>query len=171
MPGTEFDPLRLRDSASVVSILRPSLVVGTGMTGILMKMACGISRGTYYNVKGNESRLSVVHALDVARMVRLVEARGGDYSFSDGQSPLVSDLAEALSVRIDHKRIPMVSPRLARYLSYIGFLTGGVTPEMLRYLTADHLTVDSENMKSLESFIPRNVVEYLTTHQYTEEDI
>ena len=149
MPGTEFDPLRLRDSASVVSILRPSLVVGTGMTGIL----------------------SVVHALDVARMVRLVEARGGDYSFSDGQSPLVSDLAEALSVRIDHKRIPTVSPRLARYLSYIGFLTGGVTPEMLRYLTADHLTVDSENMKSLESFIPRNVVEYLTTHQYTEEDI
>ena len=102
----------------VLTILRPVMTLGTGMTGQLMTMARGIDRGTYLNIKGNESRRSVVHAIDVAKVVEKVAPIGGTFNVADGCDPRLIDLAEALSARIRGKRIPAIAEKWFR-LSFL----------------------------------------------------
>ena len=60
-----------------LSILRPAMVVGTGMGGELRRLVNSIYRGTYRHVTGNDARVSVVHAVDVARAARMAVAQSG----------------------------------------------------------------------------------------------
>ncbi|MDE6496844.1 MAG: hypothetical protein K2L30_11470 [Duncaniella sp.] len=169
--GAEFDATLLNDNDAIISILRPAHIVGTGMDGIPRQIVNGIARGTYFHVQGNEARISVVHALDVARLARIVAPVGGEYRFSDNSNPTVIELAEALSVRVNHKRIPTLSPKWARTASRFGGWLGGVTGNLLATLTSDNTVSNPTDLSSLKDFEPRNVVDYLSTHKYDENDI
>ena len=169
--GTKFDATVLNGNSAVISILRPAHIIGTGMDGIPRQIVNGIARGTYFHVQGNEARISVVHALDVARLTRIVAPVGGEYRFSDNCNPTVTELAEALSVRVNHKRIPTLSPKWAKIASRFGGWLGGVTTDLLATLTSDNTVSSPTDLSTLKGFEPRNVVDYLSTHKYDENDI
>lgn len=169
--GTTFNSDRLNGDNAIISILRPAHIVGTGMDGIPRQIVNGIARGTYFHVEGNEARISIVHALDVARLAKTVASVGGEYRFSDNVNPTVTELAEALSVRVNHKRIPTLSPKWARIASRFGGWFGGIDSKLLTILTSDNTIQNPTDLSSITDFEPRNVVNYLSTHKYDENDI
>lgn len=157
----------------VLTILRPVMTLGTGMTGQLMTMARGIDRGTYLNIKGNESRRSVVHAIDVAKVVEKVAPIGGTFNVADGCDPRLIDLAEALSARIRGKRIPAIAEKWFRLAAKVGDLLGGHFPidsKGLAKLTKT-LTFSSERLQKAIDWQPISVVEYLRTHDYENDGL
>lgn len=169
IPGnTEVDIPDTTLPGCVTTIMRLPHVVGTGMTGILIEIVAMIKRGTMFHVAGNEARVSVIHALDVARLALTLSAVGGDYTLSDGINPTWHDLVEALSVRVDHKRVTTIKPSWAKYLAWAGPIIGGPDRDMLSKITTDSI-VEASELPVAGDMI--NVVEYLSTHNYDDHDI
>lgn len=179
---TSLDEMRASDVERVVSdraiecgicltVLRMPPIVGTGMTGILRKLVNGIYRGSLTHIEGNEARVSVVHAVDVARAARLTARKGGVYNVTDGVSPTVHDLMEALAFRLDDKRIFTVSPKRARRIAWLGrIIPQAFNPRMLEWMTTT-LTFSSERIAQTVDFKPHSVVEYLRTHDYDDNSL
>ncbi len=155
-----------------LSILRPALIVGTGMKGTLGSMVRGINAGYYFHIKGNEARRSVVHAYDVARATRLIAPIGGTYNLADGVHPTVHDLAEAIAHRMGDKRISTLSQRMVKIAARIGDIVGIIpfSTARLSQLTQT-LTVSTAAIESVIDWQQRNVVDFLLTHEYDENDL
>lgn len=166
-PGHDVPQLRMPGQPTV-TVVRTAHVVGTGMTGLPMRMAAAIGRSLYSHVAGDESRISVVHALDVARLVRRLAPLGGEWTVSDGQDPTVSDFAEALSMRLGHKRVTTMSPHKAWWAAWATSLIGGLSRAQEKRLRQGD-TVEPTPLPF--DFTPIHVVDYLKTHQYGPEDI
>ena len=95
-------------------ILRCAPVVGTGMRGRVYELAKDIAKGIFFHFPGNQARMSVVHATDVARAVKILgqsEANHRVYNLSDNTDPFIHDMAEALAYRMNNKRISTLSTR------------------------------------------------------------
>lgn len=146
-------------------------IIGTAMDGIPMTMAKLINRGTYYNTSESEAHLSVVHAIDVAKAAKCLVGMQGTYYINDDTNPSFAQLAEALSWRLGHKRIPTLSEKTAKWANLLGWLIGGANKKLLTQLTTETiLPPTSEYLKQVG--IPTiNVVRHLSTHQYSETDI
>ena len=80
-----------------LTILRPSTMFGSGMKGWADRMFKDVVTNRYVHIRGNDARLSVVMALDVARAVRRLYHKGGLYNVNDGKQPTYLELAEAMS--------------------------------------------------------------------------
>lgn len=155
-----------------LTILRPALIVGTGMGGELRRMVNDIYRGRYHHVEGNEARCSVVHASDVARAALTAADTGGVYNLTDLADPTRHDLAEALAYRMGNKRIYTVTPRRAqmwaRIGSWIPFLW--LNRRRLGQLSST-LTFDGRKFATRYGFTPSAVTDYLRNHQYDENSL
>lgn len=136
-------------------------IVGTGMTGLPMELARRVASGSFFHIEGNEARLSVVHATDVARAVRLALGHKGAWTVTDGCDPTFDDLAEALAHRLGDKRILTLKPLWARFL---------MNGRLRRTVTAD-CRADGSEFASRFGFSPTPVTEYLTTHVYDDESL
>lgn len=155
-------------------------VIGTGMTGAMMKMAQNVARGLYVRphkrptVNGhrtisglvtrrknevgedNSQIISVVHAIDVAKAAQRLAGQEGEFWIDDNSSTTVDDLAGAFTIRLKDKRIPV--------------WPGWVVSILRRIFRVpfEEFTPRGERVTEIE---PMNVVDYLSTHQYTEEDV
>ena len=156
----------------VLSILRPAMVVGTGMGGELRNLVNRIYRGTYRHITGSEARVSVIHAVDVARAARMAVGRSGTWNLTDGNDPLRHDLVEALAWRLRHKRVYSISPKHARLLARIGSylpFTGFSKSSLHSQLST--LTFDGSSFCRLTGFSPVSVTHYLQTHNYDDSSL
>lgn len=147
-------------------ILRPANIVGTGMTGLPMRMARGIARGTLMHIRDNSAALSVVHALDVARLSVELQDAPGIYNLTDGRDTTVDALIDALAHRLNDKSVGTLRPRWARWLygrRYYDRLT--------RSLTFDSTAVRSALTAAGRSAEMIDVVQRLNTHRYGQDDI
>lgn len=144
-----------------VTVLRCQTIVGTGMCGLPMRIAAGIASGRYVQVKGNEARISVVHAVDVARATRVAAGTSGEFRLTDRMDPGINELAEALAYRMGDKRLLAIGARWAR-LWYGG--------DYFRRLTTDATVADTFGERFPE-FSPVSVVNYLRTHVYDEKSL
>ena len=156
-----------------LSILRPAMIMGTGMKGSLRSMVNGINSGYYFHIKDNNARRSIVHALDVAKAAQLIAPIGGTYNLTDNIHPTVHQLAEAVAQRIGGKRIYTLPRRCVNILAKIGDLMGNHAPistKRLEQLTQT-LTFNSDAIAKAIDWSPLNVAEYISTHQYTDNDI
>lgn len=155
-----------------LSILRCPPIIGTGMNGPLRELVNSIYRGSYSHISNDDSRISVVHAVDVARAAVDIAPIGGVYNMTDGVNPTRHDLAEALSARIGHKRIYTVSPKRARLIArvcdYIPFCKFGT--KRLKELTTT-LTFDGNKIIETLGRKPNSVTKYLKTHNYDETSL
>lgn len=141
------------------TVLECPNIVGTGMTGLPMDIASCIASGTYYHISGNNSRLSTIHASDVARAVYLTVGSGRRMTLTDGADPTFIDFAEALACRINDKRILTLKPFWAMLL---------MSPRLRRAVTSDAVV---RQVSRIEGFIPTPVVEYLHNHVYDDESL
>lgn len=162
------------DNDVVLYILRPAMVVGTGMGGTLRRLVNRIYRCTYRHVDGNDARVSVVHASTLAGIAATVMSLpgGGIYNVTDGADPTRHDLAEALAWRLDHKRIYTVSLSKARVLARVGdylpvtmFTTASLGQEL------STLTFDGRAILELTGMEPQPVTDYLCNHVYDESSL
>lgn len=156
-----------------LTILRPPMILGTGMKGTLRAMVNGIDHGTYFHIKGNTACRSIVHALDVAKVAKLIAPIGGIYNITDGVNPSVEKLAEALACRIGGKSIFSMPYRLVKFAAKIGDALGGKFPistEKFTKLTTT-LTFNSDKLQQTINYTPIDVCDYLHNHNYDENDI
>lgn len=144
------------------TILRLPHIVATGMDGFMMRLARGVSRGSFMHIRGNEARLSVVHGVDVAQAVRLTLGAGLTFNVTDGAAPTLHDIAEALAFRLGHKRIFTIKATWARWI-------------YSRKLRTLYTTTRLFSMEKLRSYAPalisHPVTEYLHTHIYDDESL
>lgn len=155
-----------------LSVLRPPMIIGTGMKGTLRSMVNGIYRGYYRHIKENEARRSIIHAIDVASAVKAIAPIGGTYNITDRDNPTVHDLAEALAYRIGNKRIYSISMKKARLLAKLGdrFSFIPFSTAKLKQLT-DTLTFNSDAISLAIDWQPHCVTNYLRTHNYDENSL
>lgn len=155
-----------------LTILRCAEIIGTGMDGQIMQLVKTIYRGTYHHITDETARMSVVHAVDVARATFDMAGVAGTFNLTDGVDPTVRDLAEAIAYRLDHKRIFTLSVKKARTIARVGdyFPFIGFDSKKLkaRYRT---LTFSSEKLRSQLSWQPNSVTEYLRTHAYNDQSL
>lgn len=155
-----------------LTILRCPPIVGTGMEGQLRLLVNSIYRGTYHHIDGETSRISVVHAVDVARAIVDLSPVGGLFNFTDGVNPTRHDLAEAFAFRLQNKRIYTLRARRAKITAgiadFIPFLGYGTAKLAERYKS---LTFNSDKAASQLSWRPNSVTDYLRTHDYDENSL
>lgn len=131
-------------------------IIGTGMRGLPRRIAERIARGTLVHIRGNEARISLVHATDVARAVSMLCGCQGAYTLSDGREHTMHDLADAIAYRMNDKRLYTVAPRWAR-------LWYGAA--CYSELTTDHL-FESAFAADFPEFVPVDTIDYMHTHVY-----
>lgn len=155
-----------------LTILRSPDIVGTGMHGQLRRLVNSIYRGNYHHIDDETARLSVVHAVDVARAMVMLHAVGGTYNITDGVNPSRHDLVEALAARMKSKRVYTLRAKRARILAricdFIPFIEYSRKTLAARYRT---LTFDNTRLLRAINMKPTSVVDYLTTHNYDENSI
>lgn len=154
-------------------ILRCADIVGTGMNGFPRALAEAIWRGTFFHFPDNEARRSVVHAVDIAEIIRKAAAGGiphSDngvtvYNICDGVHPTIHDFAEALAFRMKNKRISTLSTRPQQIMAKLlyGRRRYGLYTST-RTISADALTKDM-------AYVPTDVCQYLRTHTYDEDSL
>lgn len=168
---------RLREacnrSGKPLALLRCAPVIGTGMTGRWRDMVNAIYRGIYLRVDGNKARASMVHALDVGRAAVMAAGMNGAWWLSDGRDHLVDDAVAALAKRINDKRVVRMSLKKARrtaLLLDIVTIGGAHARERLCTDTSDSL-VDARPLLDAIGLEPRDTLEYISTHVYSDEDL
>lgn len=168
---------RLREACNragkPLALLRCAPTIGTGMTGRWRDMVNAIYRGIYLRVDGNKARASMVHALDVGRAAVMTAGMNGAWWLSDGRDHLVDDAVAALAKRINDKRVVRMSLKKARrtaLLLDIVTLGGAHARERLCADTSDSL-VDARPLLDAIGLEPRDTLEYISTHVYSDEDL
>ncbi len=158
---------------AILTILRlPLLVVGTDMDGILMNMVRQIFRGTYYDIRDNDARVSLIHASSVGEAIALSAGHPGTFNINDNTSTTVATLANALSYRIGHKKPFTLTLSAARRIASLADLIGwhGQGRDMLRFKTTT-LTFSAERFTSEFNFHPIAATDYLMNHVYDEASL
>lgn len=149
-------------------ILRAAPIVGTGMHGFVRSLAEDIWRGTFFHFPGNESRLSVVHAVDVAAALVALSAlhfaspATTIYDMTDGVNPTLHDLAEALAFRMDNKRISNLSTGPQQWFGRMAY-----GKKKYASYTTDRI-FDGSRLREAINVPPVDVCQYLRTHTYDE---
>lgn len=124
--------LFLRDWADrndvILGILRPSLIAGRGAPGNLGAMINGIRSGRYFSIAHGKARKSILMAEDIARLVPLIEKKGGTYNVCDSHNPSFGELETIIAKQLG-KRPPISIPVwLAKCAAWVGDLIGDSFP-------------------------------------------
>lgn len=156
-----------------VAVLRTVDMIGTAMTGRWRRVAKGVYRATYHHIRDNKAKTSVVHAIDAAALAVKAVGLNGTFIVTDGHRYLVSDVAEALSSRFDHKRIPVFSLKQARIEAFLAdlFTLGAANRREALRKSLLSLTFDGTEILKITGHKPIETLTYLKTHEYGQEDI
>lgn len=112
----------------ILTILRPSLIAGKDAPGNLGAMVKGIKKGFYMNIAGGKMKKSIVMANDIARLVPLVENKGGIYNVCDTAQPTFGQLSLVIAKQLG-KHKPMNIPYwMAWCMAKVGDLLGKRAP-------------------------------------------
>ncbi|MCH5226073.1 MAG: NAD(P)-dependent oxidoreductase [Muribaculaceae bacterium] len=87
-----------------LSIIRPARMFGNGVKGETLSLFNDALRGKYIHVRGNDARVSLVCALDVAKAVKAVHTLGGLYNAADPNPVRFIDMVEALTANAGGKK-------------------------------------------------------------------
>jgi len=145
-----------------LAILRPSLLAGPNPPGNLGSMIKGIKSGRYLSIAGGKARKSVLMVEDVARLVPLLERKGGIYNVCSDDQPSFRALENVICSQLG-KGLPLSIPLwIARCIARMGDLMGQKAPfnsDKLVKVT-ESLTFSNEKAKSELGWTPLSVVEY-----------
>ena len=112
----------------VLSILRPSLLAGKNAPGNLGAMVNGIRKGFYMNIAGGKVVKSILMAEDIARLVPILEEKGGIYNVCDTRQPSFGEISESVAWQLG-KRKPLSIPYwVAWCMAKVGDLLGAKAP-------------------------------------------
>lgn len=112
----------------VLGILRPSLLAGRNAPGNLGSMVNGVKKGFYLNIAGGKVRKSVLMAEDIARLLPLLETRGGVYNVCDTYQPTFGQLSESVARQLGKHKPISIPYWMAWCMAKVGDLLGDKAP-------------------------------------------
>lgn len=104
----------------ILTILRPSLLVGKGAPGNLGAMVKGIKTGAYLSIAHGKARKSMLMVDDIARLVPLAADRGGIYNVCDDHNPSFGELEASIARQLGKRRPISIPYWMAKCLALIG---------------------------------------------------
>lgn len=146
-----------------LTILRPSLLAGMHATGNLGDMIRGIRKGFYLNIGKGEARRSVSMAADIARLLPLVQDKGGMYNLADNRQPSFGELSARIAELLGTKPPRSIPFWLARIMARTGDLLGEKCPFnslKLNKMTRS-LTFSNRKLREELGFEPSDVMKVL----------
>ena len=149
-------------------VLRCADIIGTGMTGWPRELTGKIWKGYLMHFAGNDARVSVVHATDVAQAVAALVKGGAQeavYNVTDGANPMFRELVDSLAFRMREKHVSTLSTKGQLWFGRI--LYGR---RLYRRFTTQR-TFDCSALCRDVDYRPTPVTEYLRTHVYDESSL
>ena len=144
----------------VLSILRPSLMVGPNAPGNLGAMVNGIKKGRYFNINHGTARKSLLMVYDIANVLPKMVDKGGVYNICDDTNPSFGELSALMCAQLG-KRAPLSIPLwVARPLAWVGNMIPGFpfNTYRLKKLTGT-CTYSNEKIKSTLGWQPLSVLD------------
>lgn len=145
----------------VLGILRPSLLAGKNAPGNLGAMVNGIRKGFYLNIAGGKVKKSILMAEDIARLLPLVEEKGGVYNVCDTYQLSFGQIAESVARQLG-KRKPISIPYwIAWCMAKVGDMLGSKAPInslKLKKIT-ESLTFSNDKARKELGWEPMDVLE------------
>ena len=144
-----------------LSILRPSLLAGKNAPGNLGAMVKGIKKGYYMNIAGGKVMKSILMAEDIARLVPLLEEKGGVYNVCDTRQPSFGEISVSVAKQLGKGKPLDIPYWLAWCLAKVGDLLGDKAPinsYKLEKMTKS-LTFSNEKAKHELGWEPLDVLE------------
>lgn len=87
-----------------LTIVRPARMFGSGVKGETLQLFNDALSGKYIHIRGNDAKVSMVCALDVARGIRQLYAHGGVYNAADPNPVRLIEMVEALTANAGGKK-------------------------------------------------------------------
>ena len=112
----------------VLGILRPSLLAGKDAPGNLGAMVKGIKKGYYMNIAGGKVVKSILMAEDIARLVPLLEEKGGVYNVCDTRQPSFGEISMSVAKQLGKGKPLNVPYWMAWCMAKVGDLLGNKAP-------------------------------------------
>lgn len=112
----------------VLGILRPSLLAGKNAPGNLGAMVNGIKKGFYMNIAGGKVVKSILMADDIARLVPLLEEKGGIYNVCDTRQPSFGEISESIAKQLGKHKPINIPYWMAWCMAKVGDLMGDKAP-------------------------------------------
>lgn len=104
-----------------LTIIRPARMFGNGVKGDSLELFNDAISGKYIHIRGNEAKVSLVCALDVAKGIKRLYNHGGFYNASDDNPVKFIDFVEALTANAGaKKRMTHLPPNWAEWLWRLG---------------------------------------------------
>lgn len=135
-----------------LTVVRPARMFGSGIGGEMARMFNEVAAGRYIHIRGEQGKLSIVTALDVARAIRRLYEKGGVYNLSDGEAITWLQLAEAMSANAGKYHRPFTLPRpwagtIKSFFGFVPLFKEQLDPERL---DRRNLVLTLDNKKALE---------------------
>lgn len=111
-----------------LSILRPSLLAGRNAPGNLGAMVNGIKKGFYMNIAGGKVVKSILMAEDIARLLPLLEEKGGIYNVCDTRQPSFGEISESVAKQLGKHKPISIPYWMAWCMAKVGDLLGNKAP-------------------------------------------
>lgn len=87
-----------------LTIVRPARMFGNGVKGETLQLFNDALSGKYIHIRGNDAKVSLVCALDVARGIRELYKKGGIYNAADDHPVRYIEMVEAMTANIGGKK-------------------------------------------------------------------
>ncbi|MDE6022561.1 MAG: NAD(P)-dependent oxidoreductase, partial [Muribaculaceae bacterium] len=119
-----------------LTVVRPARMFGKGIKGEMASLFNDVVAGRYIHVRGNDARLSLVCASDVAVAIMKLHSKGGVYNVTDGRGAKWIELAEAMSANTGAmKRQTCLPEKWAaaawKYASWIPAVRASIAPGII----------------------------------------
>lgn len=144
-----------------LGVLRPSLLAGKDAPGNLGAMVKGIKKGYYMNIAGGKVVKSILMAEDIARLIPLLEEKGGVYNVCDTRQPSFGEISMSVAKQLGKGKPLDIPYWLAWCLAKVGDLLGDKAPinsYKLEKMTKS-LTFSNEKAKHELGWEPLDVLE------------
>lgn len=116
------------DHNVVLGILRPSLLAGKNAPGNLGAMVDGIKKGFYMNIAGGKVVKSILMAEDIARLLPLLEEKGGTYNVCDSFQPTFGEISASVAKQLGKHKPISIPYWMAWCMAKVGDLLGSKAP-------------------------------------------
>ena len=112
----------------LLSILRPSLLAGRKAPGNLGAMVNGIKKGFYMNIAGGKVIKSILMAEDIARLIPILEEKGGVYNVCDTRQPSFGEISASVARQLGKGKPLNIPYWVAWCMAKVGDLLGNKAP-------------------------------------------
>ena len=150
------------DKGVILGILRPSLLAGHNAPGNLGSMVRGIQRGFYLNIAEGKVKKSILMAEDIARLLPLLEGKGGIYNVCDSYQPSFGEISASVARQLGKHKPISIPYWLAWCLAKVGDLLGPKAPVNSYKLDkmTQSLTFSNEKARRELGWEPLDVLTY-----------